>query len=258
MTQVTTHRADLAAQQMPLAIQAQPLSFKFESLGIRVIVLDGDPWFIAVDVCLALGLDATAIRKLDDDEKGLHLMQTPGGRQKVAIVSESGMYTLVLRCRDAVKTGSVPHKFRKWVTAKVLPSIRKTGGYGSLPAIDVERLMTHDLPAPSVKLPPEVEDAIEERAWQMAREAHRISLRHLRGRVAFYSESGWPRDKIDTQKALVAVNETGLGTALTQIRRRSLIYLDAAIKIKMAFVPELASTIDSLVNKDIEISGGMA
>lgn len=258
MTQVTTHRADLAAQQMPLVIQTQALSFKFESLGIRVIVIDGEPWFIAADVCFALGLDATAIRKLDEDEKGLHLMQTPGGRQKVAIVSESGMYTLVLRCRDAVKPGSVPHKFRKWVTAKVLPSIRKTGRYGSLPAIDVERLMTHDLPGPSVKLPSEVEDAIEEKAWQMAREAHRISLRHLRGRVAFYSESGRPRDKIDTQKALAAVDEANLGTALTQIRRRSLIYLDAAIKIKTAFVPELASCVDRLVKEDIEVSGGAA
>lgn len=246
-----------AAQHLPLALQAQPLSFEFESLGIRVIVIDGEPWFIAADVCLALGLDATAIRKLDDDEKGLHLMQTLGGRQKVAIVSESGMYTLVLRCRDAVRLGSTPHRFRKWVTAKVLPSIRKTGGYGSLPAIDVERLMTHDLPAPSVKLPSEVEDAIEEKAWQMAREAHRMSLRHLRGRVACF-EGGWPRDKLDTQRALAAVDETDLGTALTQIRRKSLIYLDVAIKIKTAFVPELASTIDSLVKKDIEASGGMA
>lgn len=45
------------------------------------------------------------------------------------IVSESGMYTLVLRCRDAIKPGTVPHKFRKWVTAEVLPAIRKTGEY---------------------------------------------------------------------------------------------------------------------------------
>lgn len=45
------------------------------------------------------------------------------------IISESGMYTLILRCRDAVKKGSVPHRFRKWVTAEVLPQIRKTGSY---------------------------------------------------------------------------------------------------------------------------------
>ena len=45
------------------------------------------------------------------------------------IINESGMYTLILRCRDAVKKGSVPHRFRKWVTAEVLPAIRKTGKY---------------------------------------------------------------------------------------------------------------------------------
>lgn len=52
-----------------------------------------------------------------------------GGGGEVNIVSESGMYTLILRCRDAVKKGSVPHRFRKWVTAEVLPAIRKTGKY---------------------------------------------------------------------------------------------------------------------------------
>ena len=52
------------------------------------------------------------------------------------IVSESGMYTLILRCRDAVKKGSVPHRFRKWVTAEVLPAIRKTGKYESKTTVD--------------------------------------------------------------------------------------------------------------------------
>ncbi|EGJ2737154.1 hypothetical protein IHC11_004653, partial [Escherichia coli] len=70
---------------------------------------------------------------LDDDEKGVTLSYTLGGEQNLSIVSESGMYTLVLRCRDAVNKGSVPHKFRKWVTAEVLPSIRKTGSYGNTP-----------------------------------------------------------------------------------------------------------------------------
>ena len=52
-----------------------------------------------------------------------------GGGGQVNIVSESGMYTLILRCREAVKKGSIPHRFRKWVTAEVLPQIRKTGSY---------------------------------------------------------------------------------------------------------------------------------
>ncbi|WP_197711102.1 BRO-N domain-containing protein [Chromatium okenii] len=94
-----------------------------------MILIDSDPWFIATDVCSALNVDPTAIRKLDDDEKGLYSMQTLGGMQEVSIINESGLYTMILRCRDATKSGTVPHKFRKWVTAEVLPSIRKTGGY---------------------------------------------------------------------------------------------------------------------------------
>lgn len=100
-----------------------------ESHLIRVVLIGGEPWFVAADVCGAAGIDTTAIRKLDDDEKGLHLMHTPGGSQNVSIISEAGLYTLILRCRDAVKQGTIAWRFRKWVTNEVLPAIRKTGGY---------------------------------------------------------------------------------------------------------------------------------
>lgn len=102
--------------------------FTFESHCIRAINRDGEPWFIAQDVCSVLGIQnvTQAIERLDDDERSMFNI----GRQGDAnIINESGMYTLVLRCRDAVKKGSVPHRFRKWVTAEVLPSIRKTGTY---------------------------------------------------------------------------------------------------------------------------------
>ncbi|EAB6862910.1 hypothetical protein GKF59_15260 [Escherichia coli] len=105
--------------------------FKFGDSEIRVINKCGEPWFVAKDVCDALDLTNSrkALTALDDDEKGVTLSYTLGGEQNLSIVSESGMYTLVLRCRDAVNKGSVPHKFRKWVTAEVLPSIRKHGEY---------------------------------------------------------------------------------------------------------------------------------
>lgn len=106
-------------------------AFNFESSSLRVIQDDqGEPWFVAVDVCQALDVDPTATRKLDEDEKGLHLMQTPGGMQPLQIINESGLFTLILRCRDAMKTGTPAHRFRKWVTQEVLPAIRKTGSYG--------------------------------------------------------------------------------------------------------------------------------
>ncbi|HCU2310644.1 TPA: Bro-N domain-containing protein [Klebsiella aerogenes] len=113
--------------------KAQPdfTRFKFGDNDIRVINKDGEPWFVAKDVCKAIGLtnSRASLLALDDDEKGVSSIYTPGGEQNISVVSESGMYTLVLRCRDAVNRGSVPHKFRKWVTAEVLPSIRKHGEY---------------------------------------------------------------------------------------------------------------------------------
>ena len=116
--------------------QAQLSTFNFESKSIRTLAINNEPWFVAVDICRALNLSSPsmAIANLDDDEK-YTLSLTEGiegvGKQvqELNLVSESGMYTLILRCRDAVKKGSVPHRFRKWVTAEVLPAIRKTGKY---------------------------------------------------------------------------------------------------------------------------------
>lgn len=106
--------------------------FYFEpQLPIRVVLLNGDPWFIAKDVCDAIALTNSrkAVAALDADERGVTLSDTLSGRQKMSIINESGLYTLILRCRDAVKPGTVPHRFRKWVTNEVLPTIRKTGRY---------------------------------------------------------------------------------------------------------------------------------
>lgn len=114
--------------------QTQLSTFNFESKSIRTLAINNEPWFIAKDVCDTLKISnvSDALLKLDDDEKatiGLTDSQAGNGAQSISIISESGMYTLILRCRDAVKKGSVPHRFRKWVTSEVLPQIRKTGSY---------------------------------------------------------------------------------------------------------------------------------
>ncbi|MGF7454185.1 P22AR C-terminal domain-containing protein [Pasteurella bettyae] len=118
--------------------QSQLSTYNFESHTIRTLAINNEPWFIAKDVCDAIGIDNNrkALLALDEDEKGVTLSNTLGGKQEMNIISESGMYTLILRCRDAVKKGSVPHRFRKLVTAEVLPAIRKTGKYGSKTTAD--------------------------------------------------------------------------------------------------------------------------
>ena len=118
--------------------QSQLSTYNFESHTIRTLAINNEPWFIAKDVCDAIGIDNNrkALLALDEDEKGVTLSNTLGGKQEMNIISESGMYTLILRCRDAVKKGSVPHRFRKWVTAEVLPAIRKTGKYESKTSVN--------------------------------------------------------------------------------------------------------------------------
>ncbi|HHE3585670.1 TPA: Bro-N domain-containing protein, partial [Pasteurella multocida] len=107
-------------------------TFLFETHIIRTLSINNEPWFVVADLCKALELSSPtkAILNLDEDEVALNSIQgISKGNDKVNLVSESGMYTLILRCRDAVKKGSVPHRFRKWVTAEVLPQIRKMGKY---------------------------------------------------------------------------------------------------------------------------------
>lgn len=102
------------------------VKFENENFGsIRVTRNDdGEPLFVAKDIIDTLGLDRTAMRKLDDDEKGVDTVHTPGGDQQVSIVSEPGFYKLVMRSRKPEAKA-----FQRWVTHEVLPSIRKRGGY---------------------------------------------------------------------------------------------------------------------------------
>lgn len=109
-------------------------NYSFENHQIRTTIKNDEIWFVAKDVCDAVKISnvADALIKLDNDEKatvGLTDSRNGSGAQRISIISESGMYTLILRCRDAVKKGTAPYKFKKWVTSEVLPSIRKTGSY---------------------------------------------------------------------------------------------------------------------------------
>lgn len=112
------------------------IQFDFDNTPIRIIKKQGEPWFVANDVCAILGLanPRQALTALDDDEKAdVSLTDTSSNGVKqsrtVNIISESGLYVLILRSRKATEKGTIQHKFRKWVTTEVLPTIRKTGTY---------------------------------------------------------------------------------------------------------------------------------
>lgn len=93
---------------------------------VRVSTRDGEPWFVAKDVCDALGIAKyrDAVSRLDPDERGSVLVDTLGGAQEASAVSEPGFYKLVMRSRKPEAKA-----FQRWVTHEVLPAIRRTGGY---------------------------------------------------------------------------------------------------------------------------------
>lgn len=107
--------------------------FKYKDDGeadfsnLTTIEINGEAWFVASEVCRLLGIrnSRDAVSRLDDDEKVLSVLPTPSGNVRTYIVSESGLYNLIFKSKkESAK------KFRKWVTQEVIPTIRKTGGYG--------------------------------------------------------------------------------------------------------------------------------
>lgn len=102
-------------------------TFTSEQFGdVRVTTINGEPWFVAVDVCrvLEIGNSRQAVARLDDDEKGVISTDTHGGEQKVQCVNEPGLYSLVLGSRKPQAK-----EFKRWITHEVIPSIRKHGAY---------------------------------------------------------------------------------------------------------------------------------
>jgi len=101
--------------------------FKNSEFGeIRTVTKDNEPWFAATDVAKILGyrMASDLIRRIDDEDKGTHIMSTLGGEQVLSIINESGLYASILGSKlDSAK------RFKRWVTSEVLPSIRKHGGY---------------------------------------------------------------------------------------------------------------------------------
>jgi len=124
--------------------QVRAFSFDFKGRAVRVVGTAESPLFVAADVCAALEVEwkgSGSMGPLDDDEKGVCDVNTLGGVQKMLCVTESGLYALIFKSRK-----EQAREFRKWVTAEVLPSLRKHGRY--------------DMPAPADDAPARLIDAL--------------------------------------------------------------------------------------------------
>jgi anti-repressor protein len=112
--------------------------FTYGDTNLRTFVIDGDAFFAAADALLLLDLARSSIALLDDDEKGVHRVDTLGGPQDISVISESGLYSLILRSRKPEAKA-----IKRWLTREVLPSIRRTGSYSNAPALSGPELLAH-------------------------------------------------------------------------------------------------------------------
>lgn len=108
-------------------------TFSYQSQNVRTVIKNGEPWFLAKDVCdiLEINNPSQALTRLDDDEKNTIILNEGIGNPEKSIVSESGLYSLILGSR---KTEA--KQFKRWITHEVIPSIRKHGIYATPEAIE--------------------------------------------------------------------------------------------------------------------------
>lgn len=198
--------------------------FEFEGHPVRMVEIDGEPKFVAADVCtvLEIGNVSDALRRLDADERGVVSIDGPNGRQvEVNVVTESGLYALVLGSR---KRQAKP--FKRWVTHDVLPSIRRTGSY----AVQTRPASQLDVLAAAVAEMQRIERemhetraevrAVAERAEDTLATVTEIAARQdaIEGRhdwfagLAYSRLKGWPTDLPSVQR---------LGRRAGAIARRS-------------------------------------
>ena len=169
-------------------------TFDFEESPVRTLLRDNEPWFVARDVCDVLGIKNSrdAVGRLDEDEKGVALTDTPGGSQNVAIINEPGIYTLVLRCDDAIKIGTRAYRFRKWVTVDVLPALRRE---------EAARLRcTLPLPLAMMAIGPEIEHTATQGQLLLAA-AIIAAMIFLAGLCLGLAIEGWRRDRKHPHRA---------------------------------------------------------
>lgn len=139
---------------------------------VRTMVINDEPWFVGKDVAEALGygmgksLANAVANHVCDEDKGVTEMMTPGGRQNVTIINESGLYSLIF----GSKLESA-QKFKKWVTSEVLPSIRRTGSFSVQPKFNVPTTF-----AEALRLAADQQEKIEAQAKQLEEQKPKVEF----------------------------------------------------------------------------------
>ena len=167
---------------------------------LKIVMIDNDPWFVGREVAEKLGYSnpQKAVREhVDDEDKGMNEMFTPGGKQNTIIINESGLYSLILKSK-------LPEakQFKRWVTSEVLPSIRKDGGYISISnEMSDEEIMAKALVV--------AQKTIERKNLEL-QEQKKIILEQ-QPKVEFYDDVAGSKDAVAMKEVAKVLGIKGLG-----------------------------------------------
>jgi anti-repressor protein len=117
--------------------------FRYDGADVRTVIIDGEPWFVAIDVCQALDIanSRDAVNRLDEDGVGTtDIIDSMGRGQTPTIINESALYELAFQSRKPEAK-----RFRRWITHEVIPAIRKTGSYSTAPALTEDQIIAQAL-----------------------------------------------------------------------------------------------------------------
>lgn len=187
--------------------------FSYSGFQVRTVDRDGEPWFVAADVCVVLGIanPTQAVSYLDDDEVSSvesTLISSEGGPAR-RVINEAGLYSLILRSRKPEAKA-----FKRWITHEVLPAIRKTGRYETAPApVPVESIGRREL-ALMVIAAEDRADAAEKAMAEMAPAAEAWEV--LASAEGDYSVAD--AAKMLSRHRLISVGQRRLFTILNELR----------------------------------------
>lgn len=231
-----------------------PLIFSFKNNQVRTVQIDNDAWFVGKDVATILGYSQTAkaVRDhVDDDDKGVSVLDTPGGQQRMTLINESGVYSLVFG-------SNLPNakEFKRWVTKEVLPEIRKTGSFNSPQSPEEMLALTMNVTNRTVKRVESIEKDVNDLKNNVLLDtgSYAVIGRLVSKRVYEYlDDRTYPRNKNNVSLLFSDINHgikriAGV-SARSQIKNKD---FEKVMQYIYAWEPATATKME-LINKKVEV-----
>lgn len=230
-----------------------PMIFSFKNNQVRTVQIDNDAWFVGKDVATILGYSQTAkaVRDhVDEEDKGVSVLDTPGGQQRMTLINESGVYSLVFG-------SNLPNakEFKRWVTKEVLPEIRRTGSYNVPETPEDKLVLTMEVTNRTVKRVESIEKDVNDLKNNVLLDtgSYAVIGRLVSKRVHEYlDDRRYPRNKNNVSLLFSDINHgikriAGV-SARSQIKNKD---FEKVMQYIYAWEPATATKME-LINKKVE------